>query len=64
MSVSSRKELLEHLDHQICIAGYGRPTDYLVNATIECEDCNLVLIDSDMWDQEEHSVKTVGKGSE
>jgi len=40
MSVNNYKELKEHLGHNISCVSYGKE-----NISLECEDCNEVLID-------------------
>lgn len=43
MSVYNYKELREHLGHNVTVAMYGDD----VNVSIECEDCNEVLVSYD-----------------
>ena len=43
----------EHQGHTIRIVSYGRPTyENPVNYSIECADCNVVLIDADVDDKD------------
>jgi hypothetical protein len=42
MSVSNYEELAKHYGHKIVIAKYGK-----ANVAIECETCNVVLLDFD-----------------
>lgn len=43
MSVSNKKELLNHLGHEIEVAYYGNEEDP-ASVTIECLDCCEVLV--------------------
>jgi len=49
-SAEAFKELREHIGHKIVCVGYGQ--DSLANVAIECEDCDLVLIDFNHPDYE------------
>ena len=44
MACNTQKEFLEHHEHNIEIAYYGDKNNP-VSVTIECTDCNEVLID-------------------
>jgi hypothetical protein len=44
MGADCFKELKRHLGHNIVCVSYGTP---IVNVSIECEDCNEVLLDYD-----------------
>ena len=44
MSVNSYEELLAHVGHSIVCATYGKDKE---NVSIECEDCQEVLMDFD-----------------
>lgn len=46
MSVSSFEELMLHIGHKIVVATYGTEEE-VVNVAIECEDCNMVLLEFD-----------------
>ena len=39
-------KLKEHLGHKITVVWYGEKSDP-VNISVECEDCNEVLVDYD-----------------
>lgn len=42
------EDLKKHIGHAVSIIGYGQAGDTdFCNITIECEDCNEVLIDID-----------------
>jgi hypothetical protein len=43
MSVQTYNELAQHFGHTLTVAIYGNA----VNASIECENCNEVLLDFD-----------------
>jgi hypothetical protein len=45
MSVNNFKELREHIGHKIVCVGYGK--NEMINVSIECETCNVVLLDFD-----------------
>lgn len=45
MGVSNFEELRLHIGHKIVCVGYGKGE--IVNASIECETCNEVLLDFD-----------------
>lgn len=47
----SAEKLAPHVGHQVVCAGYGQ--DYIVNVSIECEDCSTVLFDIDAPESEE-----------
>ena len=40
--------LLVHRGHSVCIASYG-PSDNPVAVCLECEDCNEVIIDAEIY---------------
>jgi hypothetical protein len=44
MSVTSFEELIAHKGHEIAVVTYGNPPQ---NVSVECEDCNEVLLDFD-----------------
>lgn len=46
MSVSNFKELLAHVGHNIECVTYGNDDD-IVNVSLECVDCDEVLLDID-----------------
>jgi hypothetical protein len=52
MSVYDYKELRSHLGHRVVVVGYGDPIDP-ENVAIECEDCNVVLLDFDRDEEED-----------
>lgn len=64
MSVGNYKELKDHIGHQIVVVGYRNPNDKnkvidrltdekdYENVAIECEDCNEVLLDFDIPENE------------
>jgi hypothetical protein len=45
MSVNNFEGLKEHIGHKIVCVSYGSPIE---NVSIECEDCNEVLLDFDI----------------
>lgn len=47
MSADSYKELKRHLGHKIVCVAYGGDGEEPWNVSIECEDCNEVLLDYD-----------------
>lgn len=54
MTINSYSELVEHFGHKIVVATYGDE-----NATIECEDCSVVLVEfmsSDYLDEQEYDI--------
>lgn len=44
MSVSSFKELIEHVGHKVEVAYYGPSKEEADEVNIECADCNTVLV--------------------
>jgi len=51
MSVHNFIGLLDHVGHNIVCAKYGNNEEYPVSASLECEDCNEVLLsfDADLY---------------
>ena len=49
MSVNSFKELEQHVGHNIVCIYYGRKGEEQ-NVSLECEDCNEVLLDFDKFE--------------
>ncbi len=47
MSVNTFKELIEHVGHDIECVYYGKSKKLAANVAIECETCNIVLVDYD-----------------
>lgn len=37
-------KLVDHIGHKIVCVAYGEDTD---NVSVECEDCDVVLVDAD-----------------
>jgi len=54
MSVSTFKELLEHVGHKIECAYYGHSKEEAENVAIECVDCHVVILDFNRGDEDEH----------
>ena len=50
------EKLAPHVGHQVVCAGYGQ--DHIVNVSIECEDCSVVLFDLDAPEQTEEKPLT------
>lgn len=47
-------KLIEHVGHTIECVTYGmKPHDVLASVSIECVDCNAVLVDADCNDENE-----------
>jgi hypothetical protein len=53
MIVYNFESLIQHVGHQIEVVTYGNPP---VNVAIECVDCNTVLLDFDVSDEEEEQI--------
>ena len=51
MSVGSFEELVIHKGHKIECVTYGK--EEVVNISIECEDCNEVLLSFDKYPEED-----------
>jgi len=51
MSVSTFKELLEHIGHKIECAYYGHSKEEAENVAIECVDCHVVILDFNRGDE-------------
>lgn len=51
MSVNTFGELASHIGHRIVCVGYGRGSP--VNVAVECETCNVVILDYDTEDEGE-----------
>ena len=52
MSVGNFEELKQHINHKIVCVSYGGKKE-IVNASIECEDCNEVLLSFDKYPEVE-----------
>lgn len=48
-------KLMEHVGHNVHVTFYGREgrRKNAVNASIECEDCDVVLLSEDKYEEEE-----------
>ena len=51
MSVNNYKELHKHKGHNIMCVSYGNDE---INISLECKDCNEVLIDFNKDDEEDY----------
>ena len=56
MSINSFEELSEHVGHKIVVVTYGDPP---INAAVECETCNCVLMDFDYDNKEQKNYKKI-----
>ena len=47
------EKIIRHTGHKIVVARYGRDFYRTENVTVECEECNEVLVDADNpdWDE-------------
>ena len=47
------EKIIRHTGHKIVVARYGRDFYQTENITVECEECNEVLVDADNpdWDE-------------
>lgn len=50
MSVNTIEALASHIGHSLVCVGYGGATP--VNVAVECETCNVVLIDLNREDKD------------